>query len=200
MPPGWVTEFAQPILDAIADRPPSFQDDFGSGSAGWIADRCGQRIAYVDGELVLTDCIVNHANIDYADFVVEFDAHFLPETVINNASNWSVVFRQYDTSGYRYSIYYDGRITLSLAQNKYQEFSNAAFYPLGTNHILLIAKGSKFAFYINNRPLYFSEESSVIRQGSMTLQSSDGSGARDLAHPAIVGFDNFKIWNIYDLP
>ena len=30
-PPGWVTDFAQPILVALADRAPSFQDDFGPG-------------------------------------------------------------------------------------------------------------------------------------------------------------------------
>jgi hypothetical protein len=33
--PAWVTDFAQPILDAIALRPPNFQDDFDDQSGGW---------------------------------------------------------------------------------------------------------------------------------------------------------------------
>jgi hypothetical protein len=196
-PPAWVAEFAQPILDAIASRAPSFQDDFGPESAGWQALSCGQRINYLDGELVLTDCKVTRQYIDYADFVVEFDAHFLPDTNKNTRSNWSVYFRQ----EYRFSVYFDGSVTLGLRPGDENfDFPYAANPGLETNHLLLIAKGLKLAFYMNNKPLYYYEKSSIIRQGTMDLIVDDGSGARDLAHPAIVAFDNFKIWNIYDLP
>ena len=75
--PAWVNDFAQP-LDARAHRPPSFQDDFGPGSAGWqVDDWCGKRMEYVQGELVVSDCRLTRPNINYSDFVVEFDARSL---------------------------------------------------------------------------------------------------------------------------
>jgi hypothetical protein len=62
---------------------------------------------------------------------------------------------------------------------------------------MMIAKGSQFAFYINNKPFYYVENPSIWRwQGDILL--GDGTEGPDLG--AIVAFDNFKIWNIHDLP
>ena len=74
-----MTDFAGPILAAIADLPPTFQDDFSAGSAGWQSeDWCGNNIAYVQGELVITECRAWRPNINYDDFVIKFDVRFLP--------------------------------------------------------------------------------------------------------------------------
>jgi hypothetical protein len=53
---------------------------------------------------------------------------------------------------------------------------------------------------MNNKPLFYKKNPSFVRQGDIKIAIDDGSGARDLAHPAIVAFDNIKIWNVYDLP
>jgi hypothetical protein len=188
-----VTDFAQPILDAIASCPPSFQDDFGLGSAGWS----GRRISYLDGELVLTDGNANRAQMDYADFVVEFDARFLPDTNKNYRSNWAISFRNYDVSNYYFGVYFDGSVRLGNLVGDHLDFPYAANPGLETNHLMMIAKGSQFAFYINNKPFYYVENPSIWRwQGDILL--GDGTEGPDLG--AIVAFDNFKIWNIYGLP
>jgi hypothetical protein len=93
----WVTDFAQPILDGITLRIPDFQDDFDNKSGGWQQPEnnpCGQRVEIQDGELVLSDCRAHPANIDYADYVAEFDVRFLPDT--NKHSTWQFIFRLYD--------------------------------------------------------------------------------------------------------
>jgi uncharacterized protein YqkB len=79
------------------------------------------------------------------------------------------------------------------------EFSSIANPGLETNYLMVIAKGSKFAFYVNNKPFYYLESPSVFLQGDILLGNTDESGAIDLAHPAIVAFDNFKIWDIGDI-
>jgi hypothetical protein len=196
--PKWVTDFAQPIFDVIALRTPNYQDDFDDKSGGWQTDRCGQRMKYVDSELVLTDCRAYRGNMNYADFVIELDARFLPDT--NVRSTWQFLFRRYDTLYTHLAVAYDGSVFIvDLLGREHLEFSSVANPGLETNHLLVIAKGTKFAFYVNNKPFYYLDNPSAVRQGDILLGSDDGSGAVDLANPAIVAFDNFKIWNIKDI-
>ena len=196
--PKWVTDFAQPILDVIALRTPDFQDDFDDKSGRWQTDRCGQRIEFIDGELVLTDCRAYRANMNYADFVAEFDARFLPDT--NKRSSWQFIFRRFDTAFTHFAVNYDGSVAIiDLVNREDLEFPSIANRGLETNHLLVIAKGSHFAFYINNKPFYYLMSPSVSLQGDILLGNTDGSGSIDLAHPAIAAYDNFKIWNIHDI-
>lgn len=202
--PDWVIDFAQPILDVIALRAPDFQDDFDDKSGGWRQPEdnpCGQRIEIRDGELILTDCRAQPANRDYADFVAEFDARFLPDTNRRPNSNWQFLFRLFDTPRTCFKVNYDGSVFIvDLVKVGGQlEFPPIANPGLETNHLLVIAKGSKFAFYLNNQPFYYLESPSVFRQGDIHLGNGDGSGSLDLAHPAIVAFDNYRIWNIRDI-
>lgn len=202
--PRWVTDFAQPILESIALRAPDFQDDFDDRSGGWRQPEhnpCGQRIEIRDGELVLTDCRAHPANRDYADFVAEFDARFLPDTNKRSNSNWLFLFRLYDAPYTCFMVNYDGSVFIVdlLKVRERLEFPSGANPGLDTNHLLVIAKGARFAFYLNNQPFYYLESPSVFRQGDIQLGNDDGSGSIDLAHPAIVAFDNYKIWNIREL-
>jgi len=103
--PKWVSDFAQPILDVIALRTPNYEDDFDDKSGGWQTDRCGQRMKYLEGELVLTDCRAYRGNMNYADFVIELDARFLPDT--NKRSTWQLLFRRYDTLYTHFAVDYD---------------------------------------------------------------------------------------------
>lgn len=98
-------------------------------------------------------------------------------------------------------VNYDGSVFIVdlLKVRERLEFPSGANPGLDTNHLLVIAKGARFAFYLNNQPFYYLESSSVFRQGDIQLGNDDGSGSIDLAHPAIVAFDNYKIWNIREL-
>jgi hypothetical protein len=197
--PAWVTDFAQPILDAIALRTPDFQDDFDDKSGGWqVPTGIGPRIKILDGELVVMDCHAYRAHMDYADFVVEFDARFLPDTSTNQA-HWGIFFRDSESGNYHFVIHYDGTIEFRINNKRFSDFSHAANPRLQTNHIMIIAKGSKFAFYVNNTPFYYVEDTS-FRWGNIILMVHANGMTLDLNHPGIAAFDNFKIWNIHDLP
>jgi hypothetical protein len=195
--PSWVTDFSQPILDAIADRPPSFQDDFGLGSAGWEASRnCGQRMKYESGELVVIDCSVRRPGIDYSDFVIEFDAHILLGAADN--AEWLFRFREpyiQDPGALGHSLWitYSGHVRLGLnvvwnPENS-EEIGQMANPGILSNHILAIGKGPEIAIYLNDQPLFYSSNS-ILLFGDFGF-SSYGTN---------LAIDNFKIWNIYDLP
>lgn len=189
--PEWVTTFAQPILEAIANRPPDFQDDFHDQSGGWQADDwCGNRIEIKDGELIITNCRARRADIDYSDFVLEVDGRILPGA--GNDTYWLLAFRELNGPAHQIVIGYDGYVNINLWESPSLNFEGMAHSGNQSNHILIIAKGWRFAFYVNHQPLY-STENSHIRIGSSRIfveSQNKASGA----------FDNFKIWDISDLP
>lgn len=193
--PTWVTDFAQPILDDIADRSPNFQDDFGLGSAGWEATQnCAQPMKYENGELVIMDCAVRRPGIDYSDFVIEFDAHILPGEASN--SEWLFRFRALNIPGalgHSLWITYTGHVRLGLNvlwnpgnSDDLGRVANTGDQP---NHILIIGKGPEIAIYLNDQPLIYSSNS--------TLPYGD---FEFFAIGTKLAIDNLKIWNIYNLP
>ena len=217
-PPEWVTNFAQPILDAIANRPPNFQDKFDDRSGGWhFVNYCGDwRMQYVDGELVVTvgitpgttvgnhDCFLHRNDIDYTNFVVEVDGRFLPGTT--NRSDWLIDFRHIVgeaagidfTAGHSFGINYepDG-LSVSLWIMNDPDLNLPPSRPKNEfNRLMVIAKGSKFAFYLNGQPFYYIE-SSYCPYGDIYLTVINGG---NLLTDTLVAFDNFKIWDLSNLP
>ena len=155
--PEWVTDFAQPIRDVISLRPPSFQDDFGSRSGRWTEDYCTGSMKYIEGELVLENCRVFRPNIDWRDFALEVDVRFLEGT--NPSTEWALHFRDLGNSGHMLSLYHNGTLAISFtkahgASNRI-EFDNSALSNHQIHHVLLIARGDQFAFYLDNQPLYY---------------------------------------------
>jgi hypothetical protein len=190
--PAWVTDFSQPILDAIANRSPSFQDDFHNKSGGWQAwDFCGKRMEYVDAELVITSCAVERADINYRDFVMELDGRFLPGTTTDVF--WGIGF---ECAGCVVKLFDNGRVEIDvLGENKYDDSP-----PTRPNHVLIIAKGGRYAFYMDGEPFYYMEET-PYRSSAIFLEAASTSNPyHSLSLPVFLAIDNFKIWNISDLP
>jgi hypothetical protein len=184
--PRWVTEFAQPILSAIADSPPRLQDGFGAESSGWNKnDYCGS-MKYIDEELVFKNCRVYRSNIDYSDFVLEVDVRV-------QSGSWELHFRDVGNNGHDFRIYSNGNVLFSFGNRAGDmnmiDFDNIAFSNNQTNHILMIAKENNFAFYLNGQPLYYAEND-LYHYGRCVFFAEKGS----------VAMDNFKIWNISDVP
>jgi hypothetical protein len=188
--PAWVTDFAQPILDAIASRAPNVQEDFNTGSGGWQADAsCGGRMKYVDGEMLLTGCPARRPNIDYPDFVVEFDARFYPG--VTNNPDWSLYFRDQGNANphNEIEISYSGDVSLHFYKDDASyNFPSAANPGNQSNHIRVIGKGSRIAIYLNNQPLFY-YPNSVFRYGDFQFW----------VHSTTLAVDNFRLWNIYDI-
>lgn len=73
------------------------------------------------------------------------------------------------------------------------DFGEIGFGAYKINHLLLIVKDTRFAFYLNGQPVgYFEDE--AISTGGLRI----GVGSGD--YPGtIAAFDNFKAWDITDL-
>ncbi len=189
--PDWVTDFAQPIIAAIADRTPSFQDDFGLGSAGWEKDWCEGSIEYIEGELVITNCRIFRPNTDWRDFALEIDMRFLEST--DSSTEWAIHFRDLGNSGHVLSLYHHGSLAISFTNAKgtsnRTEFGNSSLSNDQIHHILLIGKGNRFAFYLDGQPLYYAEND-AYRFGRFVFFAESGAAA----------MDNFRIWDISNIP
>jgi hypothetical protein len=195
--PAWVTDFAQPILDIIDLRTPDFQDDFDDKSGEWqLEGYCAPwRMRYQAGELILTNCGVRRPKLAYTDFVVELDGRFLQST--QDDASWAIFFRDIGGPSYLYGVNLDGSIGLWGFGQEYQSCPSTAHSGYEANHLLLIAKGSKFAFYVNGRPACYLENDEY-QWGDIWFRAwSGGSSAAD--SPAIVAFDNFMLWDVRDV-
>jgi hypothetical protein len=197
--PAWISDFAQPILSAIANQPPTIQDDFHDNSGGWYSDfnRTDHLapIKFIDGELVLDDCEAFRSNMGFMDFVLEIDGRFLPGTKGN--LNWSIVFRAQGPADPQYAIgiNYDGSLNISMHESSFYHEPLQVNRGLQNNHILLIAKGSMFALYVNGQPLYHWQYTRIKQAGYIYFRANTYNRGR-----LIIALDNLKIWDISDLP
>ena len=189
--PQWVTDFAQPIRDVISLRTPSFQDNFGTGSTGWKETDCQGSMKYIEGELVVENCRVFRPNIDWQDFALEVDVRFLEGT--NPSTEWALHFRDLGNSGHDLRLNHNGILAITFTKAKgdsnYIEFDHSALSDHQIHHVQLIAKGNKFAFYLDSQPLYY-------------IQNDEYSFGRCVffIESGTVAMDNFKIWDISTLP
>jgi hypothetical protein len=187
--PEWVTDFAQPILDEIANRAPNIQEDFNNNSGGFRTDgECGKQIKYLDGEMLLTGCPARRAGIDYADFVVEFDARIYPGESSN--SEWSFYFRDQGNANPHQEIKmsYNGDVSIHFHNDDTSyDFPGAANAGNQTNHIMIIGKGSKIAIYLNHQPLFY-YPNLAFRYGDFEFWVY-----------IKLAVDNFRVYNVGDI-
>jgi hypothetical protein len=195
----WISDFAEPILSAIAGRPPDFQDQFDDGSGGWYRDGyCGDwRMRIEDGELILANCGAHRGSIDYPDFVAEVEGRVFANPA--NDDQWGIAFRDREIGSpyYMVAVMTFGSVGLWEFEGGFREFSDAANDYSGTNHLLVIAKGSRFAFYVNDRPLVYVEDDS-FGWGDLWLRAHGGDQV-EAGKPTYFAFDNFRIWDISDV-
>jgi len=186
--PDWAINFSEPILLAIQDRPPDFQDDFHDQSGGWHLDEYHRenQINFVEGEIIAGTYTYNQ-KINFTDFVLEVDGRNLWSSEVDDLTRWSIGFRDNGLAYYEVGIFYSGKIGIWM----YSDYREPGWVPSGTesNHVLLIAKGPEFALYVNGQPIAYWKES-TIRYGTIKL----------MVRHSVAAFDNFKIWDISDLP
>jgi len=205
--------FAEPILAAVADRPPDYEDDFSDPGSGWpigSSDR-GDKWGYEDGAYFILAAQSDEqvgARPDsapwFSDFVLQVDAQF----VSGEWGSWSVCFRdlpgtleQPVNAGYNLNFLPDG--SFNLHSNVGGVMTDLVGYPVyaatfeqgfGTNHLTIIAQGPRIAVYVNGEPLWFVYDESSSR--GMIIPGVGNSADT----PLQVHFDNLKVWDISDLP
>jgi hypothetical protein len=195
--------FAEPILQAIADRPPDALNDFSRATSGWGAgsDQDSAR-DYVNGEYVV---IVkpNHGTgagpgkgFVFSDFVAEVDARIVSAT---GPGGWGFIFREQSApSPFRYHINVDSvGLVIFADTGAYTDLFNLQGAPVRpapeTNHLLVIAKGPNIALYVNGEPVTVVHDT-TLSSGIVSLGIHAGDQETE------VHFDNFKIWDISALP
>jgi formylglycine-generating enzyme required for sulfatase activity len=206
-PPSWVTEFSDPILLAIQDRPPDFQDDFSQDTNGWLVktwplDRKNEVFANGAMNLGLEQgATADHLATSFRDFIVQVDIEFLD---LNSEKGVSLEWLRYEVYDdtmklQRFTLNSDNwwglRSCSPMEPPECQEGPNgtADVDPSEPITIKLISKGTQLAVYLNGTPLvyynYLGQPSgSHIRL--IAMDNPDSPGHLGTA------FDNFKIWEL----
>ena len=149
---------------------------------------------FIDGELIFGNaCVATRSNMAFTDFVLEVDERLIQ----NSSSSWlRIDFRDIEENielslAYQFQINHDGSFSLNWppTQRTINITSGMTRSDSRNNHILIIAKGSRFAFYANGQPLYFLTDTTISQRGRIKFTAY-----------AMIALDNLKIWDISDLP
>ena len=202
--------FAGPILEAIVSRPPDYQNDFSDPTGGWDiqsyteGERSGQ-VGYENGEYFL---IADAASAQYpnvhswlqvpglsvSDFVMEFDFRLVKAGIGGVYPS----FRLQGKDVYVVNLGLEGFVNLStqtVDRHQLLAETQTGLFEIGKDiHLSIIAKGSRIALYLDDQPVLMAEEE-FLEQGGVILGIWNGSDV-----PMQVNFDNFKVWNISNLP
>lgn len=191
-----IVAFSEPILAAIANQTPDFQDDFSTRAGGWTrADSCAEwRLKYVDGEMVVSDCHVSR-EMWYPNFVAEMDARFLPGSSPDSELRFH--YRRDPSPGggapYFFDLEYSGDVEIGFEElgspGKHTRLPDVARPGANVNnHVLILVKDQAVALFVNDRPVYYGTLPILWKNGGMEWSFGD-----------TVAFDNFKVWDISNL-
>jgi hypothetical protein len=211
--------FAGPILSAIADRAPDYEDRFDDPNSGWPigssdgGDEC--EWGYQDGAYSILQTtyfplggghcfgIGSVSPPRVSDFVLEIDARF----VSGEWGYWQVLFREVPGTledpnlvNYGLAFFPDGVFNLfkgvgelHIELTKQPVYAPAFEQGFGTNRLTLIVQGPQIAIYVNGEPVWFVYDE-PSGKGTISLGAQTRTDV-----PLLVYFDNLKIWDISGL-
>ena len=222
--PDWVVNFTEPILKAISDRPPTYEDDFSNQYSGWYNGQTtghpdvlilGEK-RYDNGEYYVvaygateSDPVVCSGGEDpnvgrYTDFVAEFDVRFVSAFGANH-QDWQLQYHRNGIGHYFISLAGDGWIHIAKCAAGSDGCSALVSYtgnPINSddswNHVVLIVRGTEMAAYVNSAPtLYINDVSAPeeFKKGYFSVTSCNFA-----TNTLETRWDNFKIWDISNLP
>jgi len=195
--------FAEPFLQAIANRTPDIEDDFSFDTGNWSQGVSGQNSAQiVDGilRLIVNDAVgdtwmgSSHPSMNASDFAIQFDVR-IPAMEFD--SHLSILLRWLpsDNSSYQLAFFPSLNGAWSVGGTGGDFFfqgadGNSDSVRLGEWFtVLIIGRGSHFAIFLEDQPLYFFEDSQRPI-GRVVLGMNIFSG------DATAEFDNVKYWNL----
>jgi TolB protein len=199
--PGQARAFAQPILAAIADRPPDFEDDFSAAGRGWgIGGEPQAGSAVQEGVVRLRvnegSATTGNTALNRKDFVLEVQARVAEG---DKATQLGVLVHTVSSE-------YWFRVEVTSAGNSWlvdknvpgqqPNLANGTGFvsPFGEpTHILIVARGPRAAVYLNWMPVaYFDDPDFDTSGGTGLFCQSLGQ--------AVCEFDNVKFWNLANVP
>jgi formylglycine-generating enzyme required for sulfatase activity len=210
----WVAEFSEPILLAIQDRPPDFQDDFSQDTNGWLtranAPQDLGNVAVASGGLMMNPGPgiggqADHYSTSIRDFVVQVDVDFLEPSEPSAARLEWLRYEVYDSTLTQqgFDIQSDRSWRLWSCPLETPEHPPECQEGLPSDSVsvdlsepvsvTLISKGTELAVYLNGTPLTYYNYLGQPPASHVRLTSWDDS--EDPVHLGVV-FDNFKIWEL----
>ncbi len=187
--------FAEPFLAAIANRPPDIVDDFSTTKKHW---------EYLDHSK-FQDGVLNQSckNNSFA-FASSFkDLVFQVELRVNKSSMTSHqnIFLRWSahSSGSRNRGIYVSLYSATQDWNVIRHWEGQ-FTPLASGHgnvsplgevtkVTIIANGEQYAVYLNNVPVYYTQDADLNVPGGISLGCN--SSIED-----VIEWDNLKAWNL----
>jgi WD40 repeat protein len=195
--------FAGPILQAIANRKPDFEDDFSTADKDW---KTGFGLQSRDGTLAIEDGVarmrLGNADAYFAnmvlnqkDFVLQVEARLAAGDA---ASQMAVAFHVL-TPDYGYKVTLNSKLRAWSFDKAWGEFSQPAkgsgdVSPVGeATRIVIVARGPHVAIYLNGAPVAYLDDADFDTSGQTLLICTSTS-------QSICEFDNVKLWRLDNVP
>lgn len=193
--PSWVTNFAEPILAAIKDRKPDFQDDFSTDTKRWYLNSLGvtgrdwikavlidKGVMRLQGEFSVS----NYYFLYKPNIVLQVD--ILPPIT----STVAVSLTSPPFEGDPDKIQLDPNNEWSVRHIPDSIAIASGTYNGGQKtQIMVIVKDSQVAFYINGVPVAYQE---------IPILSDYKKSERQFGCSGTCYFDNVKFWNLDNIP
>ena len=197
---GQARDFAEPILAAIANRPPDFDDDFSSGNKGWEMGKIPEwrtgTVQILDGAIKMSDV----AGGVYANILTPRDYVFKVDTRLsegNLASTQQIGFRHAQDGKIQLiielvSVGGTWRFTSHWPPDSHNELAvgTGDVSPKGEfTQIWIVARGDEYAVYLNGTPVTYVRDPRYDFAGRLFLECR-GDGETDCE------WDNAQLWDL----
>jgi hypothetical protein len=189
--PAWVRNFAEPILAAIKDRAPDFQDDFSIDTGRWYDGYGFQKYLVIDkGVMCLLEGkygISNYYFLNRPNIVLQVDV-LLP---INTHAAVTLASNAFDGPD-PLKLQLERHNTWSVRLHSEDVIAEGTYQIDGQKtQLMYIVKGSRVAFFINQTPIAYYEYPKLL---------VDTKNERLLECGDTCYFDNVKFWNLDNIP
>jgi hypothetical protein len=194
--------FAEPILQAIANRKPDFADDYSTADKGWIGGNLEQNESAVvqNGvarlEVKEMDVSIGNQALNRKDFILNVDARVAEG---DKATHLIVNFHNLSGEYWFYVVVNSAGSTWNVDKRLAGQQTNLAsgqgnVSPFGEpTRITIVARGPRAAVYLNGKPVAYFEDADFDTPGN-TFLFCESLGL------AVCEFDNVEFWDLTKVP
>ncbi len=213
--PAWITDFAEPILAAIADVPPDYEEDFSQAGPTWYLEtvNCPDNGCTLSDGVLSVVALPGNSHYGWAGqplgscclgfkaFVMQVEVDLSKLTGENTAAIW-YISNIYEGSKFTTTFQFYLELKKDLRWFSWTDPPGVVFdsgqLPGSTLQPILftlISRNSMLAVYLNDIPVTFFENAGEQYQPNFELSAwSDGTTT------AKVKYDNARVWNLENIP
>lgn len=215
----WATNFAAPVLQAIAGQPPTYEDVFTDPNSGWFnGATSGDAPTKIDGEKSYDHgeyrIIANAASAEspmvcsgvqddnvgiFEDFVAEFAVKFISGA----QGDWQLQFHR-NVVMYKLSLDTGGNLSFGMCSMSADECTTLATTTGAHirlddyNVVQLIVRETGMGVFVNETPTLYVDDPTHTDANSLGYFSLNVCNAG--ADPLDTKWDNFRVWDTSGLP